>query len=130
MPTHATKIITTVLATSALVPAAALASHAVSHPKLGGSPQMFVVDAHHATLRFASDHIARTRSGAVDARITFANGAKVSHLKPSGTHGRDIVYTAKVSSARALREDAKYTVRFRLGDSKTVKRIVKLHAAR
>jgi hypothetical protein len=129
MTSTATKIATTVLATSALVPAAALASHAVSHPKLGGAPQMFVVDSHHATLKFASDHIKRTHSGRVDARITFVNGARVTSLKPSGTHAGDIVYTAKVSSKRALREGAKYTVRFRLGDSNSVKRLVKLHAA-
>ena len=129
MTSTATKI-ATVLATTAILPGAALAAtHGVSHPKLGGAPQMFAVDSHHATLKFASDHIKRTHSGRIDARITFVNGARVTSLKPSGTHAGDIVYTAKVSSKRALREGAKYTVRFRLGDSATIKRLVKLHAA-
>jgi hypothetical protein len=47
-------------------------------------------------------------------------------LKPTGTHGSDIVYTARVSSAGALVAHEKFQVRFRLGDAKAVQRSVKL----
>jgi hypothetical protein len=116
------------LAVTALVPAAAVAAGVNSHPHLQGSPQMRVVDDHHATLNFAADRVARTAAGKVDATITFVNGARVSGLKPTGTHGSDIKYSARVSSQRPLRLHAKYTVKFRLGDSSAVTRSVKLFA--
>ncbi len=119
------------LAVAALVPAGAVAAsgdhHTTHHPKLGGAPQLRLVDGHHATLEFASDRLAKTAHGRLDARIRFVDGARVSRLKAVGTHGRDIVYTARVSSKHRLRVHAKYTVRFRLGDSRTVTRKVKLH---
>ena len=52
----------------------------------------------------------------------------MSGLKPNGTHGSDIKYIATVSSERPLRHLAKYTVKFRLGDSSPVVRSVKLFA--
>jgi hypothetical protein len=88
---------------------------------------MSLVDSHHATLKFASDRLARTADGKVDAKITFVNGAKVTAIKPVGTHGNDIKYEARVSSTKELRNHAKYTVRFRLGDSSSVQRLVKLY---
>jgi hypothetical protein len=115
------------LAVTALVPAAAVAAGVHSHPVLKSSPQMRIVDTHHATLNFASDRLPRTAAGKVDAEITFVNGARVSGLKPNGTHGTDIRYVATVSSQRPLRHLAKYTVKFRLGDSSTVTRLVKLY---
>jgi hypothetical protein len=124
-----TRLTATALTLTALAPAAALATGVHSDPQLGGSPQMRLVDDHHATLNFASDRLARTASGRVDAKITFVNGARVSGLKPVGTHGNDIRYTARVSSERVLKLHQKYTVRFRLGDAKTVQRSVKLFAA-
>ena len=127
MTSKTTRITTALLAVSALVPAAALGAGVHSHPKLGGQPQMSLVDSHHATLKFASDRLPRTAAGKVDAKITFVNGAKVTDIKPVGTHGSDIKYQARVSSTKALREHAKYTVRFRLGDSGTVQRLVKLY---
>jgi len=127
MTSKTTRITTALLAVSALVPAAALGAGVHSHPKLGGQPQMSLVDSHHATLKFASDRLPRTAAGKVDAKITFVNGAKVTDIKPVGTHGNDIKYQARVSSTKALREHAKYTVRFRLGDSGTVQRLVKLY---
>jgi hypothetical protein len=126
MPSTKTTI-TTALLLSALAPAAALGAGVHSHPKLGGQPQMSLVDSHHATLKFASDRLARTADGKVDAKITFVNGAKVTAIKPVGTHGSDIKYEARVSSTRELRNHAKYTVRFRLGDSSSVQRLVKLY---
>jgi hypothetical protein len=128
MTSFKTTRITTALLVSALaMPTAALAAGVHSQPKLGGQPQMSLVDSHHATLRFASDRLARTADGKVDAKITFVNGAKVTAIKPVGTHGNDIKYEARVSSTKALRNHAKYTVRFRLGDSSSVQRLVKLY---
>ena len=126
MPSTKTAI-TTSLLLSALAPAAALGAGVHSQPKLGGQPQMRLVDSHHATLRFASDRLARTADGKVDAKITLVNGAKVTGIKPVGTHGDDIKYEARVSSTKELRNHAKYTVRFRLGDSSPVQRLVKLY---
>jgi hypothetical protein len=126
MPSTKTTI-TTALLLSALAPAAALGAGVHSHPKLGGQPQMSIVDSHHATLKFASDRLARTADGKVDAKITFVNGAKVTAIKPVGTHGDDIKYEARVSSTKELRNHAKYTARFRLGDSSSVQRLVKLY---
>ncbi|MEN3279963.1 MAG: hypothetical protein V7607_1103 [Solirubrobacteraceae bacterium] len=127
MTSKTTRITTALLIASALVPAAALGAGVHSQPKLGGQPQMSIVDSHHATLKFASDRLPRTADGKVDAKITFVNGATVTAIKPVGTHGNDIKYQARVSSTKALREHAKYTVRFRLGDSSSVQRLVKLY---
>ena len=126
MPSTKTAITTTLLL-SALAPAAALGAGVHSQPKLGGQPQMSLVDSHHATLKFASDRLARTADGKVDAKITFVNGAKVTAIKPVGIHGDDIKYEARVTSTKQLRNHAKYTVRFRLGDSSSVQRLVKLY---
>ena len=111
---------------TALARATALAAGVHSHPKTAGSPQMRLVDAHHADLKFASDRLPRTATGKVDARITFAGGLRVSNLRPTGTHGSDIAYTARVSSAKVLKNHQKFQGTFRLGDSAPVKRSVKL----
>ena len=100
---------------------------ASSHPKLGGQPQMRLVDSHHAIIHFASDRLPRTASGKLDAKIRFLNGAKATGLKAVGTHGDDITYEARVSSTKELRVHAKYTVRLRLADSSPVQRLVKLY---
>jgi len=89
---------------------------------------MFQVDAHHATLEFAADRLPRTATGAVDARVQFAGGQRVSALKPVGRHGTDIRYRATVTSTSDLRVGAKYTVRIRLAGAPAVSRLVKLHA--
>ena len=121
-----TSLTTAAVTLLAVSPAAAMAAGSHAKPQLGGNPQMRVVDSHHATLNFASDRLARTSSGKLDAKITFVNGARVSGLKAVGTHGNDIRYAATVSSSRPLRLHQKYTVTFRLGDSKPVKAFVKL----
>ena len=123
-----TRLTATALALTALAPAAALATGVHSNPQLGGNPQMRVVDDHHATLNFASDRLPRTAAGKVDAKIVFVNGARVTDIKPVGTHGYDIRYTARVSSQSPLKLHQKYTVKFRLGDAKSVSRFVKLFA--
>jgi hypothetical protein len=123
-----TRLTATTLTIAALAPAAAVAAGVHSHPQLGGNPQMRVVDAHHATLSFASDRLPRTAAGKVDAKITFVNGARVSAIKPVGNHGNDIRYSATVSSKSPLKLHQKYTVKFRLGDSKPVQVFVKLFA--
>jgi hypothetical protein len=128
MPSIKTKTaLTTTLLLTALAPAAALGAGVHSQPKLGGQPQMSLLDSHHATLKFSSDRLARSASGKVDAGITFVAGGKVTAIKPVGTHGDDIKYEARVSSTKALRVHATYTVKFRLGDSSTVQRLVKLY---
>jgi hypothetical protein len=124
-----THLIAAALAVSALAPATALASGVHSHPILRGSPQMHVADAHHATLQFASDRLPRAATGRLDAKITYADGSRVSDLKVRGTHGEDIVYTARISLRRVIEDHQKFTVRFRLGDSRTVERTVTLYTA-
>lgn len=114
---------------SALTPAAANAAGVHSHPVLTSSPQMILVDAHHATLRFAAQRIGRTRAGAVDATITYADGSRAYGTRPVGTHGTDIVYDTHVASKLALSDHERFTVGFRLGRSGTVHRIVKLYAS-
>ena len=56
----------------------------------------------------------------------FAGGKQVGRLKAVGRHGDDIRYAAKVTSKRAFRVNTKYTVRIKLADESTVKRLVKL----
>lgn len=126
MPSLRTHLTAATVALVALSPAAAMAAGSHAQPQLGGNPQMRLVDAHHATLNFASDRLAKNAYGGLDAKITFVNGARVSDLKPVGTHGNDIRYTARVSSQHVLRDHEKFTVSFRLGDSAPVKRFVKL----
>ena len=93
-----TSLLASALAVAALAPAAAHAAGA----KLGGQPTMHAIDAHHATLEFAADKLPRTKSGAVDARIQFAGGQRVSGLKPVGRHGYDVRYQATVTSKSGL----------------------------
>jgi hypothetical protein len=119
-------ITASLLAAAALAPATANASGA----QLGGQPTMRAIDAHHATLEFAADRLPRTASGAVEARVQFAGGQRVSALKPVGRHGSDVRYTATVTSRSDLRVGAKYTVRITLPGSAQVIRLVKLHAVR
>ena len=90
-----TSLTTAAVTLLALSPAAAMAAGSHAQPKLGGNPQMRVVDANHATLNFASDRLARKApTASLDAKITFVNGARVSGLKAVGTHGSDIKYAA------------------------------------
>jgi hypothetical protein len=121
-------ITASLLAAAALAPATATAT--ASGAQLGGQPTMRAIDAHHATLEFAADRLPRTASGAVEARVRFAGGQRVSALKPVGRHGSDVRYTATVTSRSDLRVGAKYTVRITLPGSAQVVRLVKLHAAR
>jgi hypothetical protein len=123
-----TRIAAAAVITSALIPAAAPAA-VHSHPILRGSPQMVLVDAHHATLRFPSQRIARTAAGKVDATITYADGSRAYDTKPIGTHGGDIVYATKVASRHTIKNHEFFSVRFRLGGSGTVQRNVKLYKA-
>src|SRR3954452_15953580 len=105
------------LAAAALVPATAQAAGA----PLGGQPTMRTVDAHHATLQVTAN---RT------PHVQFAGGQRVAAMKATGTHGRDTVYTATVTSRSDLRVGAKYPARTRLAGAKAVERLVTLKAAR
>src|SRR3954452_8433227 len=120
-----TPLATAAVTLLALSPAA-IAAGTHAQPQLGGSPQMRLVDSHHATLNFASDRLAKNAYGSLDAKITFVNGARVSGLKAVGTHGSDIRYAATVTSSKPIVLHQKYTVKFRLGSAKAVKRFVKV----
>src|SRR3954449_2677434 len=144
MPSLRTPLATAAVALLALSPAAAIAAGSHAHPRLGGSPQMRLVDSPHATLNFAagppaqkphshpatlnraSARLAKNAYGSLDAKITFVNGARVSGLKAVGTHGSDIRYAATVTSSKPITLHKKYTVKFRLGSAKTVERLVKV----
>jgi hypothetical protein len=104
-----------------------LVGKSITKPVLGGAPQMRIIDAHHATLGFAADELQRTKSGKLDATITFANGERVSGLKRSGRHGFDATYNASITSPRVMKHHDKFTVTFRLGDSQPVTRTVTLY---
>jgi hypothetical protein len=108
------------LTAAALGSSSAVALASPHHPTLRGAPQMHLVNAHHATLSFAADRIARASS------ITLPGG-NVTRLRASGRHGDDTVYTARVSSRRRLEVGRKYSVTFRLGGGTAVRRLVKLH---
>jgi hypothetical protein len=126
MPTPRTVLAAAALTAAALTPATALAK-ADRTPELGGSPQIRIVDANHAQLNFAADELPRTKAGKLDAKITFADGERVSGLKLRGRHGDDKTYVATVSSPRAMKDHAKFSVTFRLGKSKPVTRSVTLY---
>ncbi len=114
----------TLLTASALAAVALLPTAADA--KLGGQPELSVVNSHHATLEFAADKLPRNADGTYDAKIVFAGGKQVGRLKAVGRHGDDIRYAATVTSKRAFRVNTKYTVRIKLADENTVKRLVKL----
>jgi hypothetical protein len=118
--------IASALSVAALAPAVAQAADL----ELGGSPQMRLIDARHANLSFAADRLPKKADGSIDARIRFAGGQRVTNLKATGTHGDDITYTARVTSRRALRVGAKYTVSFTFPGEDAVVRKVKLHPKR
>ncbi len=122
------QLVTAALAVMALAPTAALAAKADSTPVLKSSPQMKIVDTTHATLKFASERLPRTSAGKLDAKITSA-GLTVTSLKATGKHGSDTVYTARVASTTAMVKHQKYSLRFRLGASPSVTRLVKLYEA-
>jgi hypothetical protein len=119
-----TTLTATLLAATALAPAAALAADV----QLGGAPTLRQVDATHATLRFAADRLPRTESGRLDARV-LVSGKRVAALKATGRHGNDVVYSARVNADRELRAGTKYTVTFRIADQDPIVRKVKLHPA-
>jgi hypothetical protein len=87
----------TLTLTASLLTAAALAPAAAgADVQLGGAPTLRQVDAHHATLRFASDRLPRTPAGRIAARVVFSG--KRAGCPPS----RPSVATATTwSTARA-----------------------------
>jgi hypothetical protein len=119
-----TALTASLLAAAALVPATAGAAHL----DLGGQPTLRQVDATHAQLRFAADRLPRRANGAVDARVSIA-GQRVGTIRPTGRHGGDVVYGARVTAPAGLRAGAKYTVRIRLAGGRAIVRLVKLRPA-
>jgi hypothetical protein len=126
-----TMLRTSTAITAALLAAAALAPAAASAAQidLGGQPTLRQVDAHHATLRFASDRLPRTPAGRIAARVVFS-GERAGSVTAVGRHGDDVVYRARISTDRDLRAGAKYTVRIVVDGQEPIVRKVKLHAAR
>ena len=107
---------TTALAAAALAPAATAASQ-----HLGGQPQLKQSGATGAAvLHFAADR--------APAKITFAGGQKAGTVKRVGRHGSDRTYDVRVTSPRAFRNKAAYTVTFRWAD-RTETRKVTFYAA-
>jgi hypothetical protein len=120
----------TLTLTASLLAAAALApAVAGADVQLGGAPTLRQVDAHHATLRFASDRLPRTPAGRIAARVVFS-GERAGSVTAVGRHGDDVVYRARISTDRDLRAGAKYTVRIVVEGQDAIVRKVKLHAAR
>jgi hypothetical protein len=116
--------------TAALLAAAALAPAAASADvRLGGAPTLRLVDAHHATLRFASDRLPRTSTGRLRARVSFS-GQRAGSVTPVGRHGDDVVYRARITTDRELRVGTRYTVRIVVDGLEPIVRKVKLHEAR
>lgn len=113
------------LLAAASVPAVAGAAGA-THP-LGGAPQMVLTDAHHATIKFATERLPKTSSGGYRATIRFAKGtdARVTTIKATGRHGGDVVYAAKVTARDALKAGTKYRVTFTLAGAKSQRVFVK-----
>jgi hypothetical protein len=66
------------------------------------------------------------RAGIRFQDMNLSAGLRVSDLRPTGRHGADAVYSARVSSAKPLVAHRKFRVGFRLGNSGTVERSVKL----
>jgi hypothetical protein len=119
-----TALTAALLAAAALAPAAANAAHI----ELGGQPTLRQLDATHAQLRFAADRLPRRVGGGVAARARIA-GQRVGALHAAGRHGRDVVYTARVTAPAGLRAGAKYTVRIEIPGQRAIGRLVKLHPA-
>lgn len=115
------------LVVAAAVPAVADADDATY--RLGGSPRMILADAHHATIRFATDRLPRKAGGGYRATIRFATGtdARVTTIKATGRHGRDVVYSAKVTARDALQAGTKYRVTFTLAGAKPQRVFVKAY---
>jgi hypothetical protein len=120
-----TALTAALLAAAALAPAAANAAHI----ELGGQPTLRELDATHAQLRFAADRLPRRVGGGVAARARIA-GQRVGALHATGRHGRDVVYTARVTARAGLRAGAKYAVRIEVPGRGAIVRLVKLHPAR
>ena len=120
-PAPRTILIAAALAAMLAAPAAAGAA-ADPTPTLRGTPQLRIIDRHHAELSFDSDQLPRTKAGKLHATITFANGARVSGLKANRDPDLLGPYIATVSSSRVLRNQEKFKVTFGLGGSKRVTR--------
>lgn len=103
-----------ILATATVVPTVAGADDATH--RLGGSPRMVLSDAHHATIKFATDSLPKKSGGGYRATIKFAKGtdARVTTIKATGRHGDDVVYSAKVTARDELQAGKKYRVTFTL----------------
>jgi hypothetical protein len=115
------------LTASAVAASAAIAASGHDNSQLAGNPQLRIIDNTRAALQFAATRLPRTKTGKINAKITFANGWGVSGIHPIGPHGNDIRYLAGVTATQQLRDHEKLTVIFRLGEAAPVKRLVKVY---
>jgi hypothetical protein len=124
---HRLLIIVVGLLAAAAVPAGADAGGGAH--RLGGSPQMFLTDGHHATIKFASARLPSKPGGGYRATIRFdkATDARVTTIKATGRHGSDVVYSAKVTARDALKAGTKYRVTFTLDDGSPQRVFVKAY---
>lgn len=115
------------LATATVLPTGAGAEDAPH--RLGGSPRMVLGDAHHATIRFATERLPRKSGGGYRATIRFAKGtdARVTTIRATGRHGSDVVYSAKVTARDALKAGRKYRITFTLAGSTPQRVFVKAY---
>lgn len=108
----------------AFAPATAPAAGADPTPNIQGSPQIHILDRHHARISFDSGRLPRTKAGKLAATIAFANGARVSSVIVNRKYELLDRYMATASSSRVLRHHEQLRVTFRLGGSKPVTRTI------
>lgn len=106
-----------------------VADAAGSGHRLGGSPQMFLADGHHATIEFATGRLPSKPDGDYRATVRFAKGtdARVTRITATGHHGSDVVYSAKVTARDALKAGTKYRVTFTLAGAAPQRVFVKAY---
>lgn len=110
------------VAAAALPVAAPVAGAAVHTPqtlsRLAGSPQIRDVAGGTGTLHFATFVKVPLRpSGAVEAVVTSNGGQVISHIRQTGRHGTDFVYSARV---RHVHAGDRPKLTFRLGSGKLI----------
>ena len=110
--------------------ALALPAVASADVPLHSAISMRLVDAHHATLEFASPVLPAKAGGGVDARYVLAPGKRAGAIAKVGLHGTDTRYRATITSKSAWRVNARYTVRLEIAGQKDIVRKLKLIDAR
>lgn len=112
---------TPIVLTVALALAGGATTAGAASQHLGGQPQLQgAAGERTATLHFAADR--------APSKITFAGGQRAGRVTRVGSHGSDRTYDVRVTSPRAFRDEAKYTVTFRFGGGRAETRRVTFRA--